>query len=64
MGEFIYIICPYGLLTVLSNVPSQCSVMLRISFPFKLFEEGDRNCTSFEREMIANISFALREIRV
>ena len=38
--------------------------MLRISFPFRLFEAGDRNRTSFEREMIADISSVLGEIRV
>ena len=38
--------------------------MLRISFPFRLLEAGDRNCTSFEREMIADISSVLGEIRV
>ena len=38
--------------------------MLRISFPFRLFEAGDRNRTSFEREMIADISSVLGEVRV
>ena len=38
--------------------------MLRISFPFRLFEAGERNCTSFEREMMADISSVLGEIRV
>ena len=38
--------------------------MLRISFPFRLFETGDRNRTSFEREMIADISSVLGEVRV
>ena len=38
--------------------------MLRISSPFRLFEAGDRNRTSFEREMITDISSVLGEIRV
>ena len=38
--------------------------MLRISFPFRLIEVGERNRTSFEREMIADISSVLGEIRV
>ena len=38
--------------------------MLRISFPFRLIEAGERNRTSFEREMIADISSVLGEIRV
>ena len=38
--------------------------MLRIFFPFTLFEAGERNRTSFEREMIADISSVLGEIRV
>ena len=38
--------------------------MLRISFPFRLFEAGERNRTSFEREMIGDISSVLGEIRV
>ena len=38
--------------------------MLRISFHFSLFEAGDRNRTSFEGEMIADISSVLGEIRV
>ena len=38
--------------------------MLRIYIPFRLFEAGERNRTSFEREMIANISSVLGEIRV
>ena len=36
--------------------------MLRISFPFRLFEAGEKNCTSFE--MIADIRPVLGEIRV
>ena len=46
------------------NVPSQYSVMLSICFSFRLFEAGERNRTSFEREMIADISSVLGEIRV
>ena len=38
--------------------------MLRIYFPFWLFESGERNRTSYEREMIALISSVLRKIRV
>ena len=38
--------------------------MLRISFLFRSFEAGERNRTSFEREVIADISSVLREIRV
>ena len=38
--------------------------MLRISFPFRLFEAEERNHTSFEREMIADNSSVLGEIRV
>ena len=38
--------------------------MLRISFPFILFETGDRNRMSFEREMTVDISSVLEEIRV
>ena len=38
--------------------------MLRIFFPFRLFEAGERNHSSFEREMITNISSVLGEIRV
>ena len=38
--------------------------MLRISFLFRSFEAGERNCTSFEREVIADISSVLGEIRV
>ena len=38
--------------------------MLRISFPFRFFEVGERNCTSFEKKMIADISSVLAEIRV
>ena len=30
--------------------------MLKISFPFRMFEAGERNRTSFDREMIAAIS--------
>ena len=36
--------------------------MLRISFPFRLFEAGEKNCTSFE--IIADIRPVLGEIRV
>ena len=36
--------------------------MLRINFPFRLFEAGERNCTSSEREMIADISSVLGDI--
>ena len=35
--------------------------MLRISFPFRLFEGGERNRTSSERETIADNSFVLGE---
>ena len=38
--------------------------MLRISFPFTLFEAGERNRTSFEREMIADVSSVLGQIKV
>ena len=38
--------------------------MLRVSFPFRLFEAGERNCTSFEKKMITDISSVLAEIRV
>ena len=38
--------------------------MLRISFPLRLIETGERNCISFEREIIADISSVLGEIRV
>ena len=38
--------------------------MLRISIPFRLFEAGERNRTSFEGEMIADISCVLGEIKV
>ena len=38
--------------------------MLRIYIPFRLFESGERNRTSFEREMIADISSVLGEIKV
>ena len=38
--------------------------MLRISFPFRLFEAEERNHTSFERVMIADNSSVLGEIRV
>ena len=38
--------------------------MLRIPFPFRLFKAGERNRTSFEREMIGDISSVLGEIRV
>ena len=33
--------------------------MLRIFFPFRLFEAGERNYSSFEREMITKISSVL-----
>ena len=35
--------------------------MLRISFPFRLFEEGEKNYTSFERETIADNSSKKKE---
>ena len=35
--------------------------MLRISFPFRLFEAGERNRTSFETETIADNSSVLGE---
>ena len=35
--------------------------MLRIYFPFRLFEAGEINRTSFERETIADNSFVLGE---
>ena len=38
--------------------------MLRISFPFTLFEAGERNRTSFGREMIADVSSVLGQIKV
>ena len=38
--------------------------MLKIYFCFRLFEPGDRHHTSFEKEMIAEISSVLEEIRV
>ena len=38
--------------------------MLGISIPFRLFEAGERNRTSFEGEMIADISCVLGEIKV
>ena len=37
---------------------------MRTYFPFRLFEAGDRDLTSFDREMIADISSALDEIIV
>ena len=37
--------------------------MLRISFPFRLFEAGEENRISFEREMITDISSVLGEIK-
>ena len=37
---------------------------MRIYFPFRLFEAGDRDLTSFDREMIADISSTLDEIIV
>ena len=38
--------------------------MLRINFPFRLFEAGERDCSSSEREMIADISSVLGDIAV
>ena len=35
--------------------------MLRVSFPFRVFEAGERNRTSFEREIIADDRFVLGE---
>ena len=46
------------------NVPTKYLLMLWISFPFRLFEAGERNRTSFERDIIADISSVLGEIRV
>ena len=37
---------------------------MRISFPFRLFEAGERNRNSFESEMIADISYVLGKIKV
>ena len=36
-------------------------VLMRTYFPFRLFEAEDRDCTSFDREKIADISSVLNE---